>query len=205
MNHCGKVLNAKDNSPLSASISYNGLLDGVNYGIARTNPATGEYKIVLPYGKKYDFSANAANFIGISETMGLTEVVDYQEIERDLYLVPIEVGSTVRLNNIFFETGKAEFQEESFNELNRVVEMLNQNPNMTIELSGHTDNVGNDASNKALSQKRADACKSYLVAQGVDESRLESVGYGEDKPVASNDTAEGQAQNRRVEFTILTN
>lgn len=201
----GKVLNAKDNSPLSANIAYNGLLDGVNYGIARTNPATGEYKIVLPYGKKYDFSANAANFIGISETMDLTEVGEYQEIVRDLYLVPIEVGSTVRLNNIFFETGKAELQEESFNELNRVVEMLNQNPKMTIELSGHTDNVGNDASNKKLSQERADACKKYLVEKGIDENRLKSVGYGEDKPVASNDTAEGQAQNRRVEFTILTN
>lgn len=201
----GKVLNAKDNSPLEANIAYNGLLDGVNYGIARTNPATGEYKIVLPYGKKYDFSANAANFIGISETMDLTEIGDYQEIVRDLYLVPIEVGSIVRLNNIFFETGKSELREESFNELNRVVELLNQNPNMTIELSGHTDNVGNDAFNKKLSQDRADACKAYLVKQGIGESRLKSVGYGEDKPIASNETAEGQAQNRRVEFTILTN
>lgn len=201
----GKVLNAKDNSPLEANIVYNGLLDGINYGIARTNPATGEYKIVLPYGKKYDFNANAANFIGISETMDLTEIGEYKEIVRDLYLVPIEVGSTVRLNNIFFETGKSELREESFHELNRVVEMLNQNPNMTIELSGHTDNVGNAGSNKKLSQERADACKAYLVKQGIDDGRLTSVGYGEDKPVASNDTAEGQAQNRRVEFTILTN
>ncbi|CAG5078243.1 OmpA family protein [Parvicella tangerina] len=201
----GKVLNAKDNSPLEANIAYNGLLDGVNYGIARTNPATGEYKIVLPYGKKYDFSANAANFIGISETMDLTEVGEYKEIVRDLYLVPIEVGSTVRLNNIFFETGKSELKDESYNELNRVVELLNQNPAMTIELSGHTDNVGNAASNKKLSQDRAASCKTYLVEQGIDESRLKAVGYGEDKPVASNDTAEGQAQNRRVEFTILTN
>lgn len=201
----GKVLNAKDNTPLEANIAYNGLIDGVNYGIARTNPATGEYKIVLPYGKKYDFSANASNFIGVSETMDLTTVGEYQEIVRDLYLVPIEVGSTVRLNNIFFETGKATLQEESFNELNRVVELLNQNPKMTIELAGHTDNVGNDASNKTLSQQRADACMKYLIDKGINASRLKAVGYGEDKPVESNDTAEGQAKNRRVEFTILTN
>lgn len=201
----GKVLNAKDNSPLAANIAYNGLLDGVNYGIARTNPATGEYKIVLPYGKRYDFSANASNFIGVSETMDLTEIGEYQEIVKDLYLVPIEVGSTVRLNNIFFETGKSELQEASFSELNRVVELLNQNPNMTIELSGHTDDVGNDTSNKKLSQERADACKAYLIEKGIDESRLQSMGYGEDKPVASNDSPEGQAKNRRVEFTILTN
>lgn len=200
----GKVLNAKTNEPVEANIAYNGLIDGKNYGIARTNPATGEYKIVLPYGIKYDFSANAANFIGVSETMDLTSVGGYQEITRDLFLVPIEVGSTIRLNNIFFETGKAELKSESYNELNRVVEMLTQNPSMTIELSGHTDNVGNDASNKKLSQDRANACKAYLESKGIDASRLKAVGYGKDKPVADNGTDEGKALNRRVEFTILT-
>lgn len=200
----GRVLNAKTNEPLEANIAYNGLVDGKNYGIARTNPATGEYKIVLPYGVKYDFSANAANFIGVSETMDLTSVGGYQEITKDLYLVPIEVGSTVRLNNIFFETGKSELKSESYNELNRVVEMLTQNPSMTIELSGHTDNVGNDASNKKLSQDRANACKAYLESKGIDASRLKAVGYGKDKPVADNGTEEGKALNRRVEFTILT-
>jgi outer membrane protein OmpA-like peptidoglycan-associated protein len=200
----GRVLNAKTNEPLEANIAYNGLVDGKNYGIARTNPATGEYKIVLPYGVKYDFSANAANFIGVSETMDLTSVGGYQEITKDLYLVPIEVGSTVRLNNIFFETGKSELKSDSYNELNRVVELLKQNPSMTIELSGHTDNVGNDASNKKLSQDRANACKAYLESKGIDASRLKAVGYGKDKPVADNGTEEGKALNRRVEFTILT-
>jgi outer membrane protein OmpA-like peptidoglycan-associated protein len=201
----GRVLNAKTNEPLEANIAYNGLVDGKNYGIARTNPTTGEYKIVLPYGKVYDFSANAANFIGVSETMDLSSVGGYQEITRDLYLVPIEVGSTVRLNNIFFETGKSELKEESFNELNRVVELLTNNPKMTIELSGHTDNVGNDGFNKKLSQDRANSCKAYLEGKGIAADRLKSVGYGKEKPVADNGTDEGKALNRRVEFTILSN
>ena len=199
----GKVLNQKDNSPLAATIAYNGLEDGKNYGIARTNPATGEYKIVLPYGRNYDFSANAANFIGVSDNLDLTDVGEYKEIERDLYLVPIEVGSVVRLNNIFFETGHSDLKSESFVELDRVVKVLKDNPNMTIELSGHTDNVGDAGFNKSLSQKRADACKEYLVTKGIDASRLVSKGYGKDKPVADNGTEEGRALNRRVEFTIL--
>ncbi|MEZ4923465.1 MAG: hypothetical protein R2780_09865, partial [Crocinitomicaceae bacterium] len=134
----GKVLNQKTNEPLDATISYNGLIDGKNYGVARTNPATGEYKIILPYGNNYDFTAGAANFIGVSDNLDLTGVGEYQEIERNLYLVPIEVGATVRLNNIFFETGKDELKKESFVELNRVIKFLQDNPNVKIELSGHT-------------------------------------------------------------------
>lgn len=199
----GRVLNAKTNEPLDASIHYNGLVGGENVGIANTNPVTGEYKIVLPYGKKYDFNANAANFIGVSEVMDLTNSGEYEEITRDLFLVPIEVGSTIRLNNIFFAFGAAELKEESFNELNRLIELLNDNPNMKVELGGHTDNVGNDASNKELSKKRAEACKAYLESKGIETSRLNAKGYGEEKPVATNETDEGKAKNRRVEFTII--
>lgn len=201
----GRVLNANTEEPLDATIAYNGLEDGKNYGIARTNPATGEYKIVLPYGVNYDFSANAANFIGVSDNLDLSDFGEYEEIERDLYLVPLEVGSTVRLNNIFFETAKSELKEKSFVELNRVVTLMNENPNLKIEISGHTDNVGDAGYNKTLSQDRANAVVEYLVSNGVDASRFESKGYGMDKPVADNTTEEGRALNRRVEFTILEN
>lgn len=201
----GKVLNKKTNEPLDGTIDYNGLIDGKNYGVARTNPSTGEYTIVLPYGINYDFSAFAAGFMGVSENLDLTSVGEYQEIKRDLYLVPIEVGATVRLNNIFFETGKAELKPESFVELNRVIEFLQQNPNVKIELSGHTDNVGNAEFNKSLSQKRADSVMAYLVSKGIDASRLVAQGHGMEKPVADNTTEEGKAMNRRVEFTILSN
>ncbi len=201
----GTVYNQKTNEPIVATISYNGLSDGKNYGVARTDPATGEYTIILPYGINYDFSASAEGFIGVSDNLDLTGIGEYEEITRDLYLVPIEVGATVRLNNIFFETGKSELKTESFVELDRVVQFLNDNPKVIIELSGHTDNVGNKESNKSLSQKRADAVMQYLVSKGIDPSRLVAKGYGMEKPVADNSTEEGKAQNRRVEFTILEN
>lgn len=199
----GRVLDSKTNKPIAATIAYNNLNDGKNYGVARTNPKTGAYKIVLPYGINYDFNANAKDYIGVSENLDLTDVGEYKEIERDLFLVPIEVGSTVRLNNIFFETGSATLKPESFSELNRVVEFMENNPSVKIELGGHTDNVGNDDFNMKLSQDRVNSVLSYLKSKNVDESRIVAKGYGESKPIADNDTEEGKQKNRRVQFIIL--
>ena len=109
----------------------------------------------------------------------------------------------MRLNNIFFETAKAELRPESFAELDRVVTMLKNNPSMEIVIGGHTDNVGAPASNVQLSSARATAVQSYLVSKGITLSRLRVKGFGETKPVAPNDTEAGRQQNRRVEFTIV--
>lgn len=201
----GVVLDQKTNKPVSARISYNGIDDGKNYGVANSDPETGAYTIILPYGVNYEFTASADNYIGVSDNLNLTKVGEYKEIEKDLMLVPIEVGATVRLNNIFFETGKAELKKSSFAELDRVVKFLNSNPNVTIEVSGHTDNVGNSGANQTLSQKRASAVTEYLLSKGIEKSRLTSKGYGAEKPVADNSTEQGRTLNRRVEFTILTN
>lgn len=201
----GKVLDEKTNQPVSATIVYNGLDDGKNYGVANSDPNTGEYTIVLPYGVNYEFTAGANNYIGVSNNLDLTQVGEYKEITKDLFLVPIEVGATVRLNNIFFETGKAELKTSSFPELERVVKFLKDNPNVTIEISGHTDNVGNEDFNNNLSDQRAKAVLDYLKSKGIDSERLSSKGYGFKKPVADNSSDQGRALNRRVEFTILTN
>jgi outer membrane protein OmpA-like peptidoglycan-associated protein len=201
----GKVLDQKTNKPVSARIVYNGIDDGKNYGVANSDPETGAYTIVLPYGVNYEFTASASNYIGVSDNLDLTTVGEYKEIEKDLLLVPIEVGATVRLNNIFFETGKSDLKKSSFAELDRVVKFLADNPNVTVEISGHTDNVGNKDFNKKLSQERANAVTKYLVSKGVDKARLTTKGYGMEKPVADNSTEQGKTLNRRVEFTILSN
>ncbi len=107
------------------------------------------------------------------------------------------------LKNVFFETGKYELQPLSYPELNRLVELLNQTPEMRIELSGHTDNVGLAAANQTLSVNRAKAVYNYLIAQGINANRLSYKGYGDTRPVAPNTTDEGRAANRRTEFTIL--
>ncbi|MDP2388469.1 MAG: OmpA family protein [Bacteroidota bacterium] len=201
----GKVYNSKTKEPIGAGIEYENLVDGKNAGYANSNSVTGEYKIVLPYGKNYGFQGSADKFIPVSDNLDLTNVAAYQEITRDLYLVPLEVGSTIRLNNIFFDFGKATLRPESFPELDRLVSYMADNKGMEIELSGHTDNVGSADANLKLSDERAKAVTEYIVAQGIKAERIKALGYGETKPVASNDNDEGKQLNRRVEFTILKN
>ncbi|GAA4449191.1 OmpA family protein [Nibrella saemangeumensis] len=200
----GKVIDQKTGKPVEARIVYETLPDGAEAGEAISNPLTGEYKIVLPYGKKYSMRAIAKDFIAEGDNIDLTETKGYQEIKgKELKLVPIEVGRSVRLNNIFFDVNKAELRPESFPELDRVVVTLNENPKMTIELGGHTDNTGSDESNLKLSQDRADSVREYIIGKGIEPDRVGSKGYGESKPVATNDSDEGRQQNRRVEFIIV--
>lgn len=201
----GNVYNAKTKEPLGSSIEYENLVDGKNAGVAQSNPSTGQYKIVLPYGKNYGFMAYADKYISVSDNLDLTAIAEYREIKRDLYLVPLEVGSTIRLNNIFFDVGKASLRPESYPELDRLAGLMTQNSKMQIEISGHTDNVGSDDANLKLSDERSKAVSDYLVSLGIKAERITHKGYGETKALATNDTEEGKQMNRRVEFTILKN
>lgn len=199
----GTVLNKKTNHPLEATIQYETLPDGKVVGIAKSNPLTGEYKIVLPGGSKYGFLAKADSFASVNENIDIRTDLRYQEIHRDLYLVPLEIGETVRLNNIFFNYNQYVLLEDSYSELNRLIKLLKDNPNMEIEIAGHTDNVGSPAYNLDLSRKRAQSVADYLIANGLNPKRLKVKGYGERLPISSNDTDEGRQLNRRVEFKIL--
>ncbi len=125
-------------------------------------------------------------------------------IQKDLYLDPVEVGITVRLDNIFFDFDKTTLKPESYAELNKVLNFLESNPNVEIEIAGHTDNKGSDDYNVQLSHGRAQAVVEYLISQGITYERIVAQGYGEKVPVASNDTDKGRAINRRVEFTVLS-
>lgn len=199
----GKVLNKKTKRPLGAKVLYERLSDGSVEGSAQSDPTTGEYKVILPYGHNYGYRASAEGFYPISENLELTSVNQYKEITKDLYLVPIEVGETVRLNNIFFDSGKYDILPPSFPELKRLIQLLQTQPDISIEIAGHTDNVGSDEANLNLSRNRAQAVVNYVVENGIDASRIRAKGYGETKPVAENSTDEGRQQNRRVEFTIM--
>src|SRR5581483_8955447 len=168
----GKVLDAKTGKPVTADIHYENLTTGKDIGSARTSPGTGAYKIALPAGEVYGYRAEAPGYIPISENLDVTNAQEYQELQRDLTLVPIEKGETVRLNNIFFETAKADLRSESFAELDRIVQVLNDNPHMEIAIAGHTDNVGTPAFNKQLSEARATAVENYLIQKGISPKRL---------------------------------
>ena len=203
----GNVYNKKTQQPLTASLLYETLPDGLEVGNAISSPEDGAFKIVLPYDKNYVIRATADKFFAQSENLNLDSLVKagYLEIHKDLYLVPIEVGQVVRLNNVFFDFDKWDLRGESFLELNRVVQLLQENPAIVIEMSAHTDSYGSDDYNFTLSDNRARSVMEYILSKGIDPARISSKGYGETKHVAPNDTPENRQLNRRVEFTILKN
>jgi len=203
----GNVYNQKTKEPLSASLIYETLPDGTEVGNGNSSPVDGSFKIVLPYNKNYSIRATADKFFAVSENLNLDSLVKagYKVIHKDLYLVPIEIGQIVRLNNVFFDFDKWDLRPESFVELDRVVTLLKENPNIVIEMSAHTDSYGSDDYNYKLSDNRAKSVREYIVSKGIPEARITSQGYGETKPVATNETDEGRQLNRRVEFKILKN
>jgi OmpA-OmpF porin, OOP family len=132
----------------------------------------------------------------------MSEAKPGQEFERDLLLVPVKVGAIIRLNSIFFDFAESTLLPKSKTELDRLIGILGAYPKMEIEIAGHTDNVGDDASNQKPSEARAAAVMAYLLEHGVTAARLRSRGYGRSSPVTTNDTEEGRQLNRRVEFRI---
>ncbi|MFL5728964.1 MAG: OmpA family protein [Cytophagaceae bacterium] len=198
----GKVLNIKTKEPVGAAIHYRTLPDGKDLGSASSNPTTGEYKIILPYGEHYAYHASAQGFIEVNENFDLVEKKDYIEINKDLFLVPIEVGAKISLNNVFFEQSKAVLINTSYPELDRLVEIMKENPGMEIELRGHTDNVGDPAKNMKLSEDRVQVVKDYMVSKGINAVRITGKGFGGTQPLVTNGSEETRKQNRRVEFVI---
>jgi outer membrane protein OmpA-like peptidoglycan-associated protein len=201
----GKVYNSKTNEALGGvKILYERLPDGTEIGLATSDPTTGAYKIVLPAGAKYGYLAESEGFVAVNANIDLNNLEEYKEINQDLFLVPIETGATIVLNNIFFDFDRSALKEDSYPELKRVIEFMTNNSGVEIEIAGHTDSIGSTTYNEGLSNRRAKAVFDYLIENGIASDRVVSRGFGESKPVASNDTPEGREQNRRVEFKILT-
>ena len=199
----GSVLNNNTLDPIQATVRVE--QEGEVVEIAESDPETGMFKVALGSEGKFILSAQAEGFLQAIDSVEIYEVKADTSVYKDLYLQPLEVGLSVRLNNIFFDYNKTTLRPESYPELDKVVEMLEQNPNLQIEIGGHTDSRGSDTYNAELSQGRADAVRAYLVENFVEPERVSSVGYGESRPEVSNDSEENMQINRRVEFTILKN
>jgi outer membrane protein OmpA-like peptidoglycan-associated protein len=162
--------------------------------------ADGKCSLTIPPDDKYTIYYKV--FI---DTVKYTEV-DVPAGQRMAYTLSMKYDPPKKftLKNIFFETGLSKLTKESNPALNELVEVLKAKKSMVIEISGHTDNVGNPEANQKLSTDRAKAVKDYLVKQGIDPKRLNTVGYGDSQPVADNDTPEGRQQNRRTEVRIIS-
>ncbi|GAB4285521.1 MAG: hypothetical protein Kow0068_10890 [Marinilabiliales bacterium] len=191
--------------PVDVRVIYEILPEGEEAGIARTNPLTGDYKIILPYGKKYGYYALAEGYYSFTRFLDVTDLKEYTEIdEQNIFLAPLKVDQVAILNSIFFKKRTAELEPESYPELNRFVEFLKTNKKIVIELSGHTDNRGDAKENMKLSEERAQAVLQYLEKKGVKTDRIIVKGYGQTRPIGFNSDKEGRERNNRIEFKILS-
>jgi len=197
----GRVFAEETEKAISATITIVDNETNKIVGITNSNSYSGKYTVILPPGKNYGISVTANNFLPYSENVDIP-IGEYYELSKDIKLKPLTVGSVAVLKNVFFDSNKSELRKESFGELGRFAELLKENPDLYVEITGHTDNVGDNALNLKLSDERAKSVVKYLVSKGVNASRLYPVGYGEDFPVATNDTDEGKQLNRRTELII---
>jgi outer membrane protein OmpA-like peptidoglycan-associated protein/tetratricopeptide (TPR) repeat protein len=199
----GVILDDKTNKPISATIE---IIDNAkNEVIAsfKSNSVTGKYLVSMPAGKNYGISVRKDDYLFHSENFDLPKTAEYNEVSKDIKLKNIAVGNSIVLKNIFFDFNKATLRKESENEIQQLTKLLMDVPTMKIEISGHTDNRGSDEYNKNLSNQRAKAVYDRLIEKGIDTSRMTFMGYGEEKPIATNDTEEGRQLNRRTEFKVL--
>lgn len=192
-----------EQNPLAANIVVQDLNTGDYIASTKSHPTTGRYTITLPSGRNYSVITSAEGRFFNSQNFKLKTQSAYNTVNRNITLEEIKIGAKARLNNIFFDTGKSNLTLESRIDLNRVVKLLEDNPTMIIQIGGHTDNVGNEASNLLLSRKRATAVKQYLIDAGIASDRLDARGFGESDPFTTNLTEEGRSLNRRTEFLIL--
>ena len=160
--------------------------------------------MTLPSGKNYGIAVKGEGYLFHSENFDIALTSGYKEVEKIIALKKLDVGTKIVLNNIFFDVNQATLRPESTSELERLYSLMNETPNLKIEISGHTDNVGSAELNQKLSQSRAKAVVDYLITKNIDKSRLVSAGYGFTQPIASNDTEEGKQLNRRTEFKVLS-
>jgi OmpA-OmpF porin, OOP family len=198
----GTVYDKSTKKPVESTIKVYDIVSKEVVSLIETDEK-GEYQTIFKNKIHYAFEAIAKDYLSESYSFSIPELKKSRVIEQDFELQPIEKGTKIVLNNIFFETAKYDLKPISFAELDKLVDILSKNPTLKIEISGHTDNVGNAAYNKTLSDNRAKSVVEYIVSKGIDQARLTHKGYGLENPVASNETEEGRALNRRVEMKIV--
>jgi outer membrane protein OmpA-like peptidoglycan-associated protein/tetratricopeptide (TPR) repeat protein len=199
----GKVYDKKTTVGLPSEMELIDLATRQTISKVRTDEQ-GNYLITLPVGKNYAFNVNRKGYLFYSDNYSLSKQGPDSIYQKDIPLQPIEVNASIILKNIFFEVNKFELTTSSQIELDKVVQLLSENPTVKIQISGHTDNIGTPASNLTLSNNRAKAVISYLAGKGISPTRLTSKGFGETQPVSDNKTEEGKAMNRRTEMKVTS-
>lgn len=199
----GQVIDKKTSQGLPSAVELIDLQTGQPVSKVQTDEQ-GNYLLTLPTGKDYAFNVNRKGYLFYSDNYPLSQKAPDSVYEKNIFLQPIEVNASIVLRNIFFDVGKYDLAPASLAELDKVVQLLNDNPGVHIQISGHTDNTGKPADNLALSNNRAKTVVSYLINKGIAPPRLSFKGYGASLPVADNTTEAGKATNRRTELKVIS-
>lgn len=198
----GLIFDAKNFRPLDAAFELIDLDSGESIAVGNSDRSSGEFLIPLPTGKEYMVNVSREGYLFHSENFKLTSGSASEPFELNIPLKKISTGNSVVLENVFFDTDSYELKESSKLELGKLASFMKLNSNVHIEIGGHTDNVGSDEDNILLSEKRATSVMEFIVASGIENTRITAKGYGESEPLESNDTEQGRAVNRRTEFKI---
>jgi outer membrane protein OmpA-like peptidoglycan-associated protein len=190
----GTVTDYETGEPVSASVTASGT------GASAEAGSSGAFSLSLPAGT-HTLTAAAEGYLDATEMVSVPAGGTATAEIRMRHA--LEQGQVMSFANIYFDSGSATLKPSSFSVLDGVVELLRENAGVRVEIAGHTDSDGSASYNQGLSRRRAESVRDYLVRKGISASRLTTVGYGETQPVASNATADGKAQNRRIEFRVL--
>lgn len=198
------VTDAATGSPLAAKFEIIDVETGKVIISNTTDKRKGEFLAALPAGKNYMLNVDKEGYLFYSDYFELKEARDKQKAyELKIALKKPVAGEKVVLKNIFFDVNKFDLKQESNSEILKLASFMKNNPTVKIEVSGHTDSTGDKKANQILSENRAKAVMNALIEKGIAATRMNYKGYGDVKPVASNDTEDGRAQNRRTEVTVL--
>jgi len=203
----GTIADANTKNFVSANINiYNSVDERLIYS-SETKAFDGYFLTTLPIGGNYIFNVEKKGYLPYSNRFSLADLKVLESYELKIEIKPIPVAvkkepTKIVMKNILFETASADLLPASDIELDKIVGILQQNPNLKMTIIGHTDNVGDESFNLQLSKQRAASVKAYLVAAKIDSNRLQTIGKGESEPIDSNDTEAGKANNRRTEFLV---
>lgn len=203
----GKIINAATKEPIAARISYQSLPYGNKIGVINNS----SYNFPMFDNEKYAITVEAEGFAPAKYMLDPAEANASRKVIKDIELgdPPKQhqhnAGQVLRLTNVIFEVGKSKIDPGSFEELNVLMKMMNENPTMIVQLEGHTDYLGNAKENLRLSQQRVESVKEYLVSKGINRNRLKTKAFGGMQPLSRDNTPEAHRLNRRVEVRILQN
>ncbi len=196
----GKISEASTGKPLKASVTFQSYPDASEVYIEESNDSTGLFEVYLHKKNKYVIEVGAQYYKPEIDTINVTS----DTAGMDFELLSVRPGELLRLHKIYFAQGDYHIQDSSIQELSEIALLLNQYPEMKIQLEGHTDRLGGRKANLELSENRVEAIKRYLMDQGIHHKRIKTRAFGESRPISTENTDESRKLNRRVEVRILS-